>query len=93
MSIKDFVTEEELFHMALQLVNFDTALDSEKPGELIVAYIINEWGKQGKDDFTDEELQLEYNDRVLGYTLSSLSNKGLIDIYIDEDGEETIKKK
>jgi len=86
MSIKDHVNDEELLQMALQLVNFDESLDEGKPGELIVAYVIDQFTKEGKE-WTDEDVEKEYSKLVWDYVVESLGKKGKIDFYINDEGE------
>lgn len=87
--LSDAVNDEELLDFALSYVAERNSDDYTHPisNRIIVAYVVKQFEKNGKDEFTTEEVQEEYSKLLMDYILGNLVKKDLLDVDIEDDGE------
>ena len=73
-----------LHYMALQ----DNPKDVHPVAEqIIITYILREWQKCGKVEFTEDEVHERMCHLIADYVLTSLVSKGLVEVSFNENGE------
>lgn len=83
------VNDEQLLDFALShIAEKDTDEVHQVANEIVCIYIINQFAKEGKDEFTEEDIQERYSQLVLDKVLVGLVDKGLVDV--DFSGNEPI---
>jgi len=59
--------------------------------QIIITYILREWQKEGKIDFTEDEVHEEMCKLIADHVLTALVSKGLVEVSFDENGEALYK--
>jgi hypothetical protein len=81
------VNDERLLDFALSHVAEKDSGDVHPVAEeIITIYIINEFAKEGRESFTEEEIQERYAQLILDKVLVGLVESGLVDV--DFSGDE-----
>ena len=75
----------ELLNTCEEYGGYDNA--PEDVGIKIVVYVMQEFARQKIESYTDEMVQEAVTKLVFNHALDSLVNKGLVDVYTDENGE------
>jgi hypothetical protein len=87
-SLKSSITDEQLLDLALE--NIASVVEGEEPnkiaGRIVVTYVCEQFRKEGKNCFTREEISERCDSLVLDHVLETLSQKGMIDVNVDESG-------
>lgn len=90
-NLSDAINDEELLDFALSYVAERNSDDDTHPisNRIIVAYIVKQFEKEGKDQFTEEEVHEEYSKMLTDYILNNLVKKDFLDVNFEEDGNVT----
>lgn len=80
------VTELELED---SLDRWNQGEDSEEDTILLINYILNEFRSKGKTSFMTEDLAKRTGEIRAGFLFRKLSEKNLVDVLIDETGEDS----
>lgn len=86
------INDEQMLELVLETI-VDRTEDELEEGVgktasmILIAYIINNWWKEGKQEFTEDEIDEEYRKLIADYCLTDMANKGLVDVICEEDGE------
>lgn len=92
--LNEIINDEQMLELVLETI-VDRTEEEIKEGVgktasmILIAYIINNWFKEGKKEFTEEEIDEEYRKLITDYCLTDMANKGLVDVICDKDGEFT----
>lgn len=86
--MSSILNEELLLDIALYTVTLGEDNIHPMAPQIITLYIINNWAKEGKIEFTEDEVVAEYSKLLSSYVLEALSKKGLVDASISEGGVE-----
>ena len=78
------LNREQQLELILDYISHDSSRFEGFAGEALVLYVITEYPGL----LSDEEVTSKCNELLLNYNIASLHAKNLIDIEIDEDGEE-----
>lgn len=83
------VNDEQVFDFAIEHVCEKDTDDIHSVAHFIVTlYIIGQFEKQGKLEFSEEDIAAEYSKLIADRVLVNLSKKGLVDVDFN-DGEVT----
>jgi len=85
--IDTLYNEEQLLDFALRYLSIeegDTHIVAEK---IVVTYILREYQQQGKESFTEDEVNLRMGQLIAEHVLASLVSKGLVEVNFNENGE------
>lgn len=86
--LDSLINDEQLLDFALSHICEKNTNEVHEVAEKIVTlYIINRWEKEGKTEFTEEEVCDKFSELVADYVLGSLVRKGLVDVDFDDKGE------
>jgi hypothetical protein len=90
INLSTIVNDEQLLEFALSHV-CEKDSDDVHPvaDQIIVTYIINQFEREGKESFDINDIVTKQQELMADYILTKLSNDGLVDINIDEDGQIT----
>lgn len=90
-NLSDAINDEELLDFALSYVAERNSDDDTHPisNRIIVAYIVKQFEKEGKDQFTEEEVHEKYSTMLMDYILNNLVKKDFLDVNFEEDGNVT----
>jgi hypothetical protein len=80
------LNREQQLELILDYISNDLSRYSGFAGEALVYYVMSEY----PDLSTDVEIAQKCSELVANYNISALHSKDLIDIEIDEDGEEIL---
>ena len=85
--------EEQLLDFALHYMALQDNPEQVHPvaEQIIITYILREWQKQGKVEFTEDEVHERMCQLIADYVLTSLVSKGLVEVSFDEDGQALYK--
>ena len=85
--------EQQLLDFALHYMALQDNPDQIHPvaEQIIITYILREWQKEGKVEFTEEEVNERMCQLIADHVLTSLVNKGLVEVSFDENGEALYK--
>lgn len=86
--------EEQLLDFALHYMSSKSSNDPDihpVAEQIIVTYILREWQKQEKVEFTEDEVHERMCQLIADYVLTALVSKGLVEVSFDEDGQALYK--
>lgn len=87
-NLDKIINDEQLLDFALSHVCEKNSDEVHPVAERIVLlYIVNEFQSQGKEEFSDEEIQDRYTEMIASHVLAKLGREGLLDVDFDEQGE------
>lgn len=84
--ITDYVNDEQLLQMCLELQNYQDFDMDGLSGEIVTIYAIEQLGTI---DFNEDDVSQKISEIVTGFVLESLVKKGIVEAEI---GEETTFK-
>jgi len=81
--------EEQLLDFALHYMTIQNDSDQvhEVAEQIIVTYILREWQKAGREEFTEEEVDERMGQLIAEHVLAGLVKKGFVEVDFNEDGE------
>ena len=86
--ISEVVNDEQLLDFALSHIAEKDTYDVHPTAELIViTYIVSNFSKENKTNFTESDVQEKYSELVADYVVTKLANAGLVDVGFDDNGE------
>jgi hypothetical protein len=85
LNLDKVINEEQLLDFALSHIAERESYEVHPVADQIVlTYVINKLVAEGKESFTEEDVQEQYSVLVLDKVLEGLVNKGLVDVAFDE---------
>lgn len=78
--------EEQLLDFALHYLSYMSENIHPVAEQIVVAYILREYQKQGKVEFTEDEVNERFAQLIADHILASLVKKGLVEVSFDENG-------
>jgi hypothetical protein len=91
--LTECVTDENLLHFCLQHVS-ERGKDNSPhkvAEQIIVNYIINGFFKEGKETFTNDDINDKFAELMVSHLVEELYNKGMVETSFDDDGETLIQ--
>jgi hypothetical protein len=85
--------EEQLLDFALHYMAMQDNQNAIHPvaEQIIVTYILREWQKKDKVEFTEDEVHERMAQLIADHILTSLVSKGLVEVSFNENGEALYK--
>ena len=80
------LNREQQLELILDYISHDMSRFEGFAGEALVFYVITEFPEL----LSDEEVTSKCNELLVNYNIASLHSKDLIDIDVDENGEEVL---
>ena len=90
IELSDIANDEQLLCLALDYLSMFSSDDdhNEIADHIVLRYILNDFHKQGKETFTEEEVDDAFRDLLAGHVIEGLVTKGLVEV--DFSGEEPV---